>query len=135
MDIESGITGWLEALGPWIDAGAVLLREHATLTSLIAFLIGAAAVLSRARLLVLAVLLRLAGLVAVETGYLAAEPAWLLPVVVVMAALGLAQGALTVAAGEQAASSALLALAIGIAGYLLWRGPARFAAYLTGWGR
>lgn len=90
-----------------------------------AFLAGAVAAMTGARLALLgAVILVLADL-AVASEILAGVPPWTAPAAIALLLLGAVQGVLTLVVGEQTAGTLLAAAMVGTIFFILWRGPAR----------
>lgn len=118
--------GALAILGPtWTELEALALTWSHPQT-LAAVMVGAAAVFSGARFLLLAVALLLAADLAVGFGHLEAVPGWLLPACVALALLGVLQGVVTVIAGGETFGDLLLAilgLALAAMVLVLWKWP------------
>ena len=133
------LNGWREALAPAAD----MAREAATALAALAerpeialaFLAGALALAAGARLCLIAAALA-AGLWALEHWSLVAFGPETGPLIAVAAGvlflLGIAQGLVTLIAGEEAAGAALAALIFGALAFALWRGPGRLLALLLG---
>jgi len=90
-----------------------------------AFLLGALAMLSGARLAIIGAAL-LVGIELVTAIDLVMEvPQWLEPLALALLVAGAAQGGITLLFGEQTAGNVVTAALVAIPVFLLWRGPRR----------
>ena len=94
------------------------------------FVAGALALSIGARLSLAAAALLTIAWIAVEIAVISHVPDWIAPVAVVLFAVGLVQGLVTLLAGEEAAGDFLGVAFLGVILFLLWRGPGRIASLL-----
>ena len=90
-----------------------------------AFLAGAVAAMTGARLALLGAVILVLAEHAVESKILAGMPPWTVPAALALMLLGAVQGVLTLVVGEQTAGTLLAAAIVGTIFFILWRGPAR----------
>lgn len=90
-----------------------------------AFLAGAIAATTGARLALLGAASLVLANLAVVSGFLAEVPQWAAPLAITFILLGALQGVLTLVVGEQAAGTLLVAAIVGTIVFILWRGPTR----------
>ena len=88
-----------------------------------AFLAGGLAMAAGARLALLGALVLLGAHIAVAQGIVPEIPAWALPAASGLLLLGVAQGLLTLVAGEQTAGTLIAASIVAIILFIIWRGP------------
>lgn len=90
-----------------------------------AFLAGAVAAMTGARLALLGAVMLVLAELAVASEILAGVPPWTAPAAIALLLLGAVQGVLTLVVGEQTAGTLLAAAIVGTIFFILWRGPAR----------
>ncbi|MGP6089956.1 hypothetical protein [Antarctobacter jejuensis] len=90
-----------------------------------AFLAGAVAAMTGARLALLGAVMLVLAELAVASEILAGVPTWTAPAAIALLLLGAVQGVLTLVVGEQTAGTLLAAAIVGTIFFILWRGPAR----------
>lgn len=90
-----------------------------------AFLAGAVAAMTGARLALLGAAILVLADLAVASGVLVGVPQWAVPAAITLLLLGALQGVLTLIVGEQTAGTLLAAAIVGTMIFILWRGPAR----------
>lgn len=88
-----------------------------------AFLAGGLAMVAGARLAMIGALVVLGAHIAVTQGGVGDMPAWVMPTAGVFLLLGIAQGVLTLVAGEQTAGTLLAAGLLALVLFVIWRGP------------
>ena len=110
---------WREAIAPsLVEIGASLDPMMAG-----AFLAGGMAMVAGARLAMIGALVLLGAHIAVTQGVVGDMPAWVMPTAGVFLLLGIAQGVLTLVAGEQTAGTLLAAGLLALILFVIWRGP------------
>lgn len=133
FDLGALITD-LPELGPLATRFAELATQGFALMPLALFVGGAAAAFAGARLLVIVAAAGLGYLLAVQHGLLLTPLPWALPLFVVMAALGLAHGILSLTLGADGGTQAFLLLVGGMIVFALLR-PLRLLRALVPGGR
>lgn len=111
---------------PLIEWASALLEKaayHVDPVTAVAFLLGAVATLSGARIALLGAALIAGAEIALAFAVIDELPPWFEPVALGLLVAGLAQGVLTLLLGEQAAGTVLSAGVFGLVFFLLWRGP------------
>lgn len=117
-----------EQLLPAIDMVAQVWSDVAldvNAITAVAFLAGALAIASGARMALLGALFLVGAQILVLLGMLPEAPIWLEPLAFALVIAGLVQGVLTLVLGEQTAGTLLTALLVGSVLMVIWHGPAR----------
>ena len=119
IDAESLSHVWRDAVAPFLaEIGASL---DPTLAG--AFLAGGLAMVAGARLAMLGAIVLLGAHIAVAQGVTAEIPVWVMPTAAALLLLGIAQGLLTLIAGEQTAGTLLATSLVVVILFIIWRGP------------
>jgi len=111
-----------------VDAAAQLfgiVESHVEPTTALAFLLGAVAMASGARLALIAAALIAGGAAALAFDVVGALPPWWEALALSLLVVGAVQGALTLLLGEEAAGNVMTAALVTALLFVLWRGPGK----------
>lgn len=116
------------ATEPFLQEAEAFVAKWSGFETHAAFLLGVAAVLTRARILIIGVCLLFGEQVAITIGYFSAETWWVSPVAVGFLLVGLLQGIVVMLLGDEGGPQLMAFLFFTVLGFVLflvWRGPKR----------